>query len=162
MIDEKEIRLMTVDSQGNPVTIRSMAPEDLEAVYRLETACFETPWSRESLESELLSHPFSHGLVVEAGQEIAGFAFYWLIFESAQLADIGVSPAFRGRALGDLLLQEIIAQSRLAGCETISLEVRISNEPAKRLYEKAGFTPLHIAKHYYENGEDAIVMALGI
>lgn len=141
--------------------IRDMREKDLDAVTALEQACFSDPWSKEAIESELKTHPFSHGIVLEADGVIAGYAFYWVIYESSQLANIAISPQYRRQNLGWHLLQEILSRVQEAGCENMTLEVRKSNEPAKHLYEKAGFVPLNVSKHYYGDGEDAIVMGIG-
>ncbi len=58
--------------------------------------------------------------------------------------------------------EEALRQAMDAGCELFTLEVRVSNTPAKTLYENHGFTEIHRSKHYYSDGEDALVMGLGI
>lgn len=142
--------------------IRPMNTADLDAICRLETASFKEAWSRDSFEYELGKNPYSHAIVLEEEGRIIGYAIFWILFEQAQLASIAVDSAFRRQHQGSLLLEEAIRQAMEAGCELFTLEVRVSNTPAKTLYENHGFTEIHRSKHYYSDGEDALVMGLGI
>ena len=100
--------------------------------------------------------------VLEEDGQIIGYAIFWIMFEQAQLASIAIDPAFRQRHYGRQLLDTAIDQAKQAGCELFSLEVRVGNLPAKTMYEKRGFVGLHTSKHYYSDGEDALVMGLGL
>lgn len=142
--------------------IRPMTPADLDAVCRLETLSFSEPWSKESFAFELNGNPYSHPVVLEEEGRLAGYAVIWLLFEQAQLASIAVDPQKRGRHLGWKLLNYALKKAKAEGCEVFTLEVRPGNTPARAMYEKRGFTPLHVSKHYYADGEDAIVMGLGL
>ena len=142
--------------------IRPMTQADLDAICSLEAASFKEAWSRDSFEYELTKNPYSHAIVLEEDGQIIGYAIFWIMFEQAQLASIAIDPAFRRQHKGSLLLEEAIRQAMDAGCELFTLEVRVSNTPAKTLYENHGFTEIHRSKHYYSDGEDALVMGLGI
>jgi [ribosomal protein S18]-alanine N-acetyltransferase len=93
---------------------------------------------------------------------IVGFAGFWHVFDEAHITTIAVDPDLRGRSLGELLLVALIEEaiSRRAGY--MSLEVRVSNIVAIRLYEKYGFTIKGVRpKYYVDDGEDAYVMWSG-
>ena len=69
-----------------------------------------------------------------------------------------VGEKFRKLGIGSALLSYAEKDAADQGCETFSLEVRVSNAPARHLYEKHGFIQVNIRKGYYENGEDAYLM----
>ncbi len=93
-----------------------------------------------------------------AGQMI-GFAGMWLLYDEAHITTIGVEPAHRGRSLGELLLGTLLDEALRRGAGWLTLEVRVSNEPAQRLYRKYGFSVQGTRRRYYsDNNEDAHIM----
>jgi ribosomal-protein-alanine N-acetyltransferase len=96
--------------------------------------------------------------VYEINGEVKGFADYWITYEISQLADIGVAGDVQNRGIGREMLEWMLRKADQEGCENMSLEVRVSNEPAIHLYEKFGFIRAGIRKNYYTDGEDAILM----
>ncbi len=93
------------------------------------------------------------------GPVIVGFAGFWHVFDEAHITTIGVDPGLRGHALGELLLVSLIEEALGRGAGYLSLEVRISNQVAMRLYEKYGFQVKGVRPRYYvDDGEDAYVM----
>lgn len=138
--------------------LRPMERADLEAVEMIEQQSFDDCWSRESFEFEIVGNEFSHPMVLEQEGKIIGFLVYWVMFEQAQIANIAISPAFRGQGLGHVLMEYALQAAKKLGAETFTLEVRPSNEKAKHLYETHGFTFLHRVKSYYSDGEDALVL----
>jgi len=97
------------------------------------------------LEAELLS--------------IAGFAGLWLMTDEAHITTIAVDPIYRGRGIGELLLLGLIDRAKQIGARWLTLEVRMSNRVAQRLYQKYTFKEMGIRRRYYsDNGEDAQVM----
>jgi [ribosomal protein S18]-alanine N-acetyltransferase len=104
--------------------------------------------------------PFRH-LVrhLEGDGRIVGFAGMWHMFEEAHVTTIGVDGNWRGRGLGELLLLTLIDQAVARGAHWLTLEVRISNEPAQSLYRKYGFSVQGTRRRYYsDNDEDAYIM----
>lgn len=90
---------------------------------------------------------------------IVGFAGMWVLYDEAHITTIGVAPEYRRRGLGEVLILDLFAEAMRRRCEWVTLEVRVSNEPAQRLYEKYGFTRRGIRRRYYsDNGEDAYIM----
>lgn len=95
----------------------------------------------------------------ERRDPIIGFAGMWLMFDEAHITTIGVHPDYRGQSLGELLMVHLIVEAVSRGAEMVTLEVRVSNEPAQSLYRKYGFTTEGIRRRYYsDNGEDAYIM----
>jgi ribosomal-protein-alanine N-acetyltransferase len=83
----------------------------------------------------------------------------WILYDEAHITTIGVSPEYRGRGLGELLLIDVFEQAVARNAEWVTLEVRVSNSSAQALYEKYGFTRQGVRRRYYsDNGEDAYIM----
>lgn len=92
---------------------------------------------------------------------VLGFVGVWMAVEEAHLVTIAVHPQYRGRGLGELLLIGALDLAAGLRASTVFLEVRLSNDVAKRLYDKYGFVLSRIRKAYYsDNGEDALEMAV--
>lgn len=94
-----------------------------------------------------------------ASAPIIGFAGMWILLDEAHVTTIGVLPQYRGRGLGEMLLLDLFDEAMRRGAEWVTLEVRVSNEPAQALYTKYGFTRQGVRRRYYsDNGEDAYIM----
>ena len=142
--------------------IRRMMIEDIPVVVEIENRCFSLPWSEKSFEDSL-SREDTIFLVCEEDACITGYIGMYLSFDEASITNVAVSPNFRKRGYGELLVTEAKAAAKIAGAEYILLEVRASNEPAVSLYKKLGFEKLGIRKKFYEHPvEDAIIMKVGI
>lgn len=90
---------------------------------------------------------------------IAGFAGMWQVFDEAHVTTIGVDSPYRGRGFGEAMLLKLIDEAVRRGANVMTLEVRISNDSAMKLYEKYGFTIHGVRPKYYsDNGEDAYLM----
>ncbi|MBQ4371987.1 MAG: ribosomal protein S18-alanine N-acetyltransferase [Firmicutes bacterium] len=150
--------------RGGSVAIRRGTPceADVRAVREMELACFRHPWSEATI-AESLSSPACVFLLAEAEGSFAGSVCAWMIppFE-CQVGNIGVMPGFRRRGVAETLMEALRAEAEKAGIAEMFLEVRVSNAPARALYEKLGFAVVDIRKKYYENTEDALVMRLSL
>jgi ribosomal-protein-alanine N-acetyltransferase len=90
---------------------------------------------------------------------IIGFAGMWIAFDEAHVTTIGVDPDLRGHGLGELLLVAMVDEAFRRHTNWLTLEVRVSNDPAQALYHKYGFTEQGRRKRYYsDNNEDALIM----
>ena len=136
-----------------------MTKKDLPVIAEMEKDLFpESPWPEYEFLNEMEHNPFSNLAVYEENGEILGYMDWWITYEQAQLANIAVARKAWGKGIGSLLMDECVRQSEKAGCEMLSLEVRVSNKRAIKLYEKYGFIRAAVRKGYYENGEDAHLM----
>ncbi|KMM36294.1 ribosomal protein S18-alanine N-acetyltransferase [Guptibacillus hwajinpoensis] len=141
------------------VSFRSMTVEDIEAVMRIEKATFPTPWSRTAFYNEVVINHFATYLLLEVGEEIAGYCGVWVIIDEAHITNIALHPDYRGMKLGEALLKRAIDFAKSRGALKMTLEVRVSNTIAQNLYRKYGFEEGSIRKNYYtDNQEDALVM----
>ena len=92
-------------------------------------------------------------------RSIVGYAGLWLMTDEAHITTIAVDPDFQGNGIGELLVVALIDRARQIGARWLTLEVRVSNEVAQRLYEKYTFKEMGVRRRYYsDNGEDALVM----
>ena len=120
---------------------------------------FTVPWTIDIYEKELTENPYAHYYVVEKDGIIIGFCGLWVVIDEGQITNIALLPSFRGNGYGSGLFQYIINQAIINGAKRLSLEVRVSNIVAQKLYQKFGFMPAGIRKNYYtDNNEDAMVM----
>ena len=140
------------------IRFRELLPEDAEAVANIERESFPTPWSREDFWREA-SNDFACYIVALDDMEIIGFAGCWISFEEAQVTNIALTSAQRGRGFGKDLMTRLMCAAAARGAERMTLEVRPSNTPALRLYEGLGFAAIGVRRKYYQdNDEDAILM----
>ena len=144
------------------MTVRTMRPMDLEAVMRIERRSFSAPWE-ESTFRGLLRRPSAALLVAEVGLEVAGYSVMWFAADEGEIGDIAVHPEMRGTGIGRTLLLECISVAAARGIRSLFLEVRETNDVARRLYATVGFCVVGVRKLYYtEPVEDAIVMRLDL
>jgi ribosomal-protein-alanine N-acetyltransferase len=143
--------------------IRRAGPGDLDAVVGIERACFAAPWPRSVMAEEIDGRGCSRVEVAEEPQAVTGFMIYWVISPEAHLINLAVAPAAQGRGVGRALLERLLEVARAEGVEQVYLEVRASNLVAQRLYDGLGFEQIDVRRGYYaDNGEDALVMYLGL
>lgn len=136
-----------------------MREEHLEQVLAIEEVSFPTPWSRNSYLRELSDNQFAHYYVCLQGDRVVGYMGMWLIIDEAHITTIAVHPDYRGKYLGRFMLEELMARAAALGADKMTLEVRLSNRIAQRLYRRVGFVPAGIRKGYYtDTKEDAIIM----
>ncbi len=137
--------------------IRRMQKKDIESVVRIEREQFKDAWKPEHFLFEIEEHPYSIPLILEYEGEIAAYMICWAMFEELHLANIAVSRKYQRQGLGKYLM-DYIENSLILNENSIILEVRVSNLPAIKLYEKAGFKVYFERKHFYPDGENAYVM----
>jgi ribosomal-protein-alanine N-acetyltransferase len=82
--------------------------------------------------------------------------------DEAEVLTLAVRPELRGQGLGRALLDAAIAEARSSGAACMVLEVAVGNKPARRLYERAGFTQVGRRRRYYASGEDALVLRVSL
>ena len=138
-----------------------MRLEDLDEVMEIEPVAFGSHhWSHQSFVNELSNSMGSYFAAVDDdAKSLCGYSGFWLIGDEAHITTLAVHPDLRRQHIGERLLINDIAEARHVGARWITLEVRVSNESAQRLYYKYGFKNLGTRRNYYQdNDEDALVL----
>lgn len=143
--------------------IRNMTLADLDQVMKIEKEAFHDHWPQSAYEYEIKENEFSTMLVYEEEKEILGMIGYTIIFDEAQITTIATRKDAKRKGIARMLMDEMFKDCDQKMCSTCSLEVRVSNTPAIKLYENYDFITVNIRKGYYEDKEDAYLMvkALG-
>jgi ribosomal-protein-alanine N-acetyltransferase len=144
-----------------PVTLRvePMTLNDLPAVQEIERLSFTTPWPPHAYRTELESNRLATYLVVREDGRVVAYAGMWLMVDEAHVTTFAVHPLRRRRHIAERLLMELLDLAIRRHAREATLEVRLSNIAARRLYEKYGFRPVGIRPRYYtDDNEDALIM----
>ena len=147
-------------SEVEPVLrVRPMRVGDLAAVQDIERSSFTTPWPAQAYRQEIETNRLAQYLVALIGDEVVAYGGIWLMVDEAHVTTFAVSPRFRRRKIGERLLLALLDLAVDRRAREATLEVRLSNLPARRLYEKYGFRPVGSRPRYYsDNNEDALIM----
>lgn len=132
---------------------------DLDGVLEIEQLSFTNPWTREMYERELEHSRVSRVYVLRENGRILGFCSLWLILDELHINNLAIHPEGRGRGLGSVLLKRVLEEGAREGAKRATLEVRRSNEPARRLYRRMGFEMVGTRRNYYTSPvEDALIL----
>ena len=136
------------------------SPDQIESVLAIEHASFTNPWTRDMYVAEQENRGVSFCyLAQDMNGSIVGFCSFWHVLEELHINNLAVLPAHRRLHIGTDLLVRVLADGAKLGARRATLEVRRSNEPAQKLYEKFGFTVAGVRRQYYSNpAEDALVL----
>jgi ribosomal-protein-alanine N-acetyltransferase len=131
----------------------------IDEVLEIEKLSFSDPWSREMFRSELEVGGGTYARMAERDGRLLGYSLAVLVVDEAHLGNLAVHPDARGAGVGQALLDDLLAVSEKRRATRLTLEVRESNERARKFYYRNGFIDVAIRKNYYRNPvEDAIVM----
>jgi [ribosomal protein S18]-alanine N-acetyltransferase len=143
------------------ITIAPLASErDLDAVLHIEGESFSSPWTRDMYLAELKNVGVSFCYLArdETGHAV-GFCSFWRIVDELHINNLAVLPGYRRRGIASTLLMFVLKEGARLGAGSVTLEVRRSNDDARRLYERFGFAASGVRRGYYTNPvEDALVM----
>jgi ribosomal-protein-alanine N-acetyltransferase len=143
------------------VTVRRLGLGDLPAVEALERRAYRTPWSRAMFSGEI-SRPGSRCYGAFADRELAGYLIVSRYTDAWHVMNVAVDEPHRRRGIARHLLETLLRETADDGTRGHTLEVRVSNHGAIRLYESLGFRPSGMRRGYYtDDREDALVMWRG-
>lgn len=142
------------------IELRPATAEDLEAIERLETVSFGTPWARDAYLQELERDVAYVEVSIDPAESLViGMACTWYVEDEAHVMRIAIHPAYRRRGVGRRLLQSALQRAAQVGCVRTTLEVASQNLEAIALYRSAGFEVVGIRHRYYSSPpDDALVM----
>jgi ribosomal-protein-alanine N-acetyltransferase len=141
------------------VELRRLDARDLDTVEAIERASYPTPWSRSMFAAELRKPgSIAIGAFLEEG-ELVGYAVVSRYVDAWHVMNVAVAPDFRRRGIATTLLERLFGVTEADPRRGYTLEVRVSNAEAIRLYERLGFEPRGVRRGYYtDNREDALIM----
>ncbi len=141
------------------VTISAATPDDVPEIVAIERAAFSDPWSPRSFR-EALEHPAVYFACARRdGSGIAGYVVAWFVADEGEIANLAVAPEAWGGGVGRALLDAALDEARERNISAVYLEVRDSNDRARRLYRSRDFEEIGRRRGYYDKPpEDAIVL----
>ncbi len=162
---------MSTRDEKPPVPLRTGARQDTFLVapvshfwasrlVAIDSTWNPKSWSRQLFEREL-NQPLSRVRGLFVGNLLIGYLIAHVVLDEAHIVSLGLAPEWRRQGGGRFLLKDFVRYCRLEGITAVTLEVRVSNIPARALYEAHGFAAAGFRRRYYsDNGEDAITMRL--
>lgn len=150
------------------LVVRPMRVRDLPRVLDIERRVYPRPWTLQLFESEL-SHADDRRYLVAVGRDsrrprwwprqLYGYAGVLVQAGEAHVTTVAVEPAEHRRKVATHLMLVLMQSARDMGAESATLEARVANRGAQRLYAGFGFAPVGVRPGYYaETGEDALIM----
>lgn len=151
-----------MNSRMLPFQIEPMQPTDIAEVISLEKAAYGERRSNKDYQHELQNNEFAHYYVLRPSPpflpSLIGHGGFWLIVDELHVNTIAIHPDWQGLGLGEWLLLHLVEQGQALGATLATLEVRPSNQVAISLYQKYAFQEVGRRPHYYNDGEDALIL----
>src|ERR687887_1702158 len=135
-------------------------PQQIDDVLSIEEASFTNPWTREMYLADLENRGISACFLAQdpAGR-VVGFCSVWRVADELHINNLAVKPEFRRMGVATALLNHVLGEAARLGARRATLEVRRSNDAARRLYERLGFAVAGVRRAYYTSPvEDALVL----
>ncbi|HYZ10784.1 MAG TPA: ribosomal protein S18-alanine N-acetyltransferase [Actinomycetota bacterium] len=153
-------RSIGVEQAESPeIEITRMRRRHLRGIMAIERQVYPRPWSPSLFVSEMTSGRSRVYFVALDGRSVVGYAGLISYGDEAHVTTIAVDPEYQRLKIGTRLLYELVRQAIEMGARAVSLEVRVTNWGAQRLYGRFGFRPVGVRRNYYqETNEDALVM----
>ncbi len=140
------------------MVIVQMERKHVSQVAELEKLCFADPWSEKSIASEL-ENGLACWLVAAEGDAVAGYVGSQTVMGESDMMNLAVHPDFRRQGIGEALVNGLIDALGQRGSSSLTLEVRASNLPAQKLYQKLGFVQVgRRPNYYYHPKEDGLIL----
>ena len=139
--------------------VTKMRRRHLRGVMAIERQAYARPWTPNLFVAEMSEPNNRNYLVARIDKDVVGYAGLICYGDEAHITNIAVDPMLQGHGIAHRLLAEEIAAAREMGATAVSLEVRVTNWRAQRVYARFGFHPVGIRRNYYaELHEDALIM----
>lgn len=156
--------------------VSPLSTQDLADAVALDLQVFDGWWSLQGYQQELdrlsstllglrvrqeASNPAIPHDETVSSLPLVGIGCLWRIEDEAHITMLGIHPQSQGRGLGQALLTSLLTLARLEQANRATLEVNVANSAAVKLYQKLGFKTAGRRPHYYDNGEDALILWQG-
>ncbi|MGL4789834.1 MAG: ribosomal protein S18-alanine N-acetyltransferase [Anaerotignaceae bacterium] len=141
------------------IEIKPMTMESVDDVVKVEEACFHIPWTKADFVKEVSENKMAIYRIAVVDGKVVGYAGMWHVVTEGHITNVAVHPDYRRQGVGEALIEEFIKVAEELEMIGITLEVKISNMGAQKLYTKFGFKPEGFRKNYYKDtNEDAVIM----
>ena len=138
-----------------------MRRRHLRGIMAIERQVYPRPWSPNLFLTEMAESANRCYLVARVDREVVGYGGLICYGEEAHITNIAVDPMHQRHKIGSRLLHDLVVHAVEMGAEAVSLEVRVTNWGAQRMYGRFGFRPVGVRKNYYQEvNEDALIMWL--
>ena len=153
-----------LDILAEHLHIRRMRPQDAPEVMVIESVSYgRHHWSEDAFHNEMGNPSGRYYTLLDTFRNaLIGYCGFWVVLDEAHITTVAIDPAYRGNALGELLVAHILERAMSHSAHWATLEVRVSNHGAQNLYYKYGFSSVGTRPAYYQdNQEDALIMTTG-
>ncbi len=140
------------------IEVRKMDLSDIPFVYKEEMKIFGKSLGEKTLYNEIMYNDLWRYFIALIDGKRAGYVGSWITIPNAEILNLFVKDKYRGNNLGKMLIDEVVDVCKLENVDKLTLEVRVSNTYAIKMYENSGFKVSHTRKNYYSNNEDAYLM----
>lgn len=141
------------------IVLEALEHEHVDDVLRLERESFPAPWTEAMFRQEVEEKWLSRSFVALQNGNVVGYVVAWFLRGEVHVLNLAVSRLHQRQGIARRMLGHVVTLANEESCHLITLEVRVSNDPAKFLYLSMGFAPVGIRRRYYhDNDEDALVM----
>lgn len=138
------------------IDLVALTVADVDAAVELERRIYATPWSEQVFRDELAAPGRTYVKAV-SGADLVGYAGLMVVGDEAHVTTVVVDPANRAAGIGTRLMLQLVDHALESGAQSLTLEVRVSNQAAQALYRRFGMSPVGVRKKYYVE-EDALIM----
>jgi ribosomal-protein-alanine N-acetyltransferase len=139
-----------------------MISADIDEIMAIERDAYRYPWSHGFFLQEL-QVACARSILAEWNGRITGYVLYWVLPGALDIHNIAVHRDHRRRGIARQLLQLVASRARELAADRVTLEVRVSNIAAQKLYESLGYVATGYRRGYYsDNSEDALMMTLEV
>jgi ribosomal-protein-alanine N-acetyltransferase len=146
------------DAGPADLALRRLRLADIPVIEEVERRAYPTPWSRTMFAGEI-AKPTSRCFGAFDGERLAGYLIVSRYVDAWHIMNVAVDEPYRRRGVAPFMLGELFAATAGDGTRGYTLEVRVSNHGAIRVYERLGFAPSGTRRGYYtDNREDALIM----
>ncbi len=143
------------------LVIEAMEAAHIPRVLEIERDLFPAPWSEGMFVQEVEEKWLSRSFVGSVGGTVIGYLVSWMLRGEVHVLNLAIAREFQRRGYARRMLVHLIDVARAGNCRILTLEVRVSNTPARLLYQTMGFSPVGVRRRYYhDNDEDALVLTL--
>jgi ribosomal-protein-alanine N-acetyltransferase len=141
------------------VVLEKMERSHLSAVLAIDEQVYPQPWSPSLWRQEVEFGETRRYTAALIGDKLVGFSGLMLLAGTGHVSTIAVDPPQQRAGVATALMKGLFADAHEADLEALTLEVRVSNNPARELYRRFGFAPSGIRPNYYsDTNEDALIM----